>query len=131
MRIIGLPFAHEPLSVFRQFEHFAAINLVVKAPTLVTDDGVVLMDSTLILSYLERLSSPERALTPVPLADHARAQGIIGLALAACEKRIQIVYERNLRPEDKHHQPWIDRVSGQLLAAYGSLDAEIGMGKAW
>lgn len=131
MQMMRLPFTHEPISVFRQFEDFAAINPVVKAPTLVTENGVVLMDSTLILSYLERLSSPERALTPVPLAEHARAQRITGLALAACEKTIQIVYERTLRPEDKHHQPWIDRVSGQLLAAYGSLDAEIGTGKAW
>src|SRR5579859_555396 len=55
LRLMELPFSHEALSVFRNFEAFAAINSVVKAPTFVTDDGVVLMDSALILEYLERL----------------------------------------------------------------------------
>ena len=47
---------------------------------------------------------------------------MIGLALAACEKAVQIVYERNLRPPEKQHQPWLDRVQGQLLAAFGALE---------
>jgi hypothetical protein len=29
------------------------------------------------------------------------AQRVVGLALAACEKTVQIVYEHNLRPEDE------------------------------
>jgi hypothetical protein len=48
----------------------------------------------------------------------------IGLALAACEKSVSIVYERNLRPKEKLHQPWIDRVSAQLLAAYQLLELD-------
>jgi hypothetical protein len=48
---------------------------------------------------------------------------ILGLALAACEKSVQIVYEHNLRPAEKQHAPWIERVTGQLLAAYTLLDS--------
>lgn len=125
LRLMELPFSHEALSVFRNFEAFVAINPVVKAPTFVTDDGVVLMDSALILEYLERLVPNERSLMPQETATYARAQRIIGLALAACEKSVQIVYERNLRPPEKHHQPWIDRVQGQLEAAYRLLEQEI------
>ena len=58
LQLMELPFSHEALSVFRNFEAFAAINPVVKAPTFVTDDGTVLMDSALILEYLERLVAP-------------------------------------------------------------------------
>src|SRR3954469_12081659 len=83
-RLLGLPFTHEPVSVFRHYDAFTAINPVVKARTLVTDDGVVLMDSTLIIEHLERLAGT--SLTPAGLAEHARAQRILGLALAACEK---------------------------------------------
>jgi hypothetical protein len=50
---------------------------------------------------------------------------ITGLALAACEKSVQIVYEHELRPSEKLHQPWVSRVTGQLLAAYGALEAEL------
>lgn len=48
---LGLPFEHRALSVFSTFDAFHAINPVVKAPTLICDDGVVLMDSSLILEY--------------------------------------------------------------------------------
>jgi len=131
LKFMGVPFTHEPVSVLRQFDAFARINPVVKAPTLVTDEGVVLMDSTLILDHVERLVPLERRLTPTDIRDHARAQRIIGLALAACEKAVQILYERNLRPVEKQHQPWIDRVRGQLLAAYGLLERELGSGESW
>ena len=131
LRLMEVPFAHEALSVFRNFEAFSAINPVVKAPTLVTDDDVVLMDSALILEYLERLVPSERSLTPRETAAHARAQRIVGLALAASDKSVQIVYERTLRPEEKQHQPWLDRVQGQLEAAYRLLEQEVAAAKPW
>ena len=131
MNFMGLSFAHEPLSVFRHYEAFAAINPVVKAPTLVTGDGAVLMESSLILDYLERLAPGDRRLAPADTGDFARAQRIVGLALAACEKTVQLVYEFNLRPTEKQHQPWIDRVREQLALAYDLLEAEIGSGEAW
>jgi glutathione S-transferase len=131
MKLMGIPFSRAPLSVFLQFDAFAEINPVVKAPTLETDDGIVLMDSGLILEYLERTIPAARRLTPEPVAAFVRAQRIMGLALAACEKTVQIVYEFNLRPADKQHQPWIERVRGQLLAAYRLLELELGSGKSW
>ena len=131
LKVMALPFEHQSLSVFRDFDAFAKINPIVKAPTLVTDDGSVLLDSTLILEYLERLAAPERRLTPLDLADHIRSQRAIGLALAACEKTVQIVYEFNLRPVEKQHQAWVDRVKGQLSAAYDLLEAEFADVESW
>lgn len=131
LHLLDLPFDHEPLSVFRHFDAFAAINPVVKAPTLVTDGGVVLMDSSLILDHLDRLVPPGRRLVPDDADAHARNQRLAGLALAACEKTVQLVYEFNLRPAEKQHQPWIDRVAGQLRTAYRLLDAEIGRDGGW
>ena len=124
LKAYGLPFIHEPLSVFRDFEAFSGINPIVKAPTLVTDAGVTLLDSTLILDYLERVAPAERRLTPDALDDFARAQRIIGLALAANEKTVQLVYETK-RPDERQYEPWVERVSGQLLAAYRLLEREI------
>lgn len=135
LRFMGLPFVHEAVSVFRHYDQFSAINPVVKAPTLVTDDDVTLMDSTLILDYAERLVPMDRRLMPSQLDEYAQAQRLIGLALAGCEKSVQLVYERTLRPAEKQHQPWIDRVQGQMLAAYRLLETEgsgkTGSGKSW
>jgi glutathione S-transferase len=131
LKFLGLPFEHESVSVFRHYEAFAAINPVVKAPTLVTDDETVLLDSSLILEYLDRLAPPDHRLVPDGLTDFARAQRIVGLALAACEKTVQLVYEATLRPTEKQHQPWVDRVLTQLLAAYRLLEKEVGSGQTW
>ncbi|WP_019653074.1 glutathione S-transferase [Variovorax atrisoli] len=123
LRLLGVPFEHRSISVFSTFEQFRAINPVVKAPTLVCDDGSVLMDSTLIIDYAQALSG-RSLLSPDP-ARRLRELRLTGLALAACEKTVQIVYERQLRPAEKLHQPWVDRVRGQLAAAYSALESEL------
>lgn len=120
--LYGVSFEHVPLSVFSTFDAFAQINPVVKAPSLVLDDGTVLMDSSLIIGYFESLSGATSTLLPQEPSALADALRVVGLALAACEKAVQIVYERNLRPAEKLHQPWVERVTGQLLAACGELD---------
>jgi glutathione S-transferase len=122
--LLGLPFEHKAVSVFSTFAQFQSINPVVKAPTLVCDDGGVLMDSTLILDYAEALARP-RTLMPPAIKDRQRELQLIGLALAACEKAVQIIYERNLRPPEKQHEPWLTRVRGQMLAAFRGLENEI------
>lgn len=127
LRLLGLPFEHRPISVFRQFGEFAAINPVVKAPTLVCDDGEVLMDSSLILEYAERLAAPRTSLVPGDLRRAQHDLRLTGLALAACEKAVQRVYETTLRPPEKQHAWWLDRVRGQLGAALATLEAELAL----
>jgi glutathione S-transferase len=124
LQLQGLRFEHRPLSVFRTFEEFRAINPVVKAPTLVCEDGTVLMDSSLILEYTQALAV--RSLMPRDPAMLKTDLRVIGLGLAACDKSVQLIYERTLRPPEKQHQPWVDRVSGQMLAAFTDLEAEVG-----
>jgi glutathione S-transferase len=124
LQVLGVQFEHRPLSVFSTYEQFREINPVVKAPTLLCDDGEVLMDSTLIIQYAETLAKGARSMMPADPLERQHALRHIGLALAACEKSVSIVYERNLRPKEKLHQPWVDRVSAQLLAAYQLLETD-------
>lgn len=131
LKEMEIPFTHAPISVFRGYEAFAAINPVVKAPTLVTDDGTVLMDSQLILDYVARLVPAERRLVPADLEAFARHQRLTGLALVACEKSVALVYERDLRPAEKRHQPWADRVRQQLVRAYALVEAELAATDSW
>jgi len=124
LQLLGLRFEHRPVPLFRSFDEFSRINPMVKAPTLVCDDGQVLMDSTLILALAEAMARP-RSLMPTPLRERQHALRLIGLALAACEKSGQLVYERGLRPPQKRHAPWVTRVTAQLLAAYREIEAEL------
>ena len=128
LECLGLPFAHQPVSVFSTFDQFRGINPVVKAPTLVCDDGEVLMDSSLILQYAQARSG--KSLRPKGVAELQHDLRAVGLALAACEKSVQIVYERNLRPQAFQYAPWLARVTGQLRAAYAGLEQEAGRRRA-
>ena len=122
LRLLNIPFEHQAISVFRTFEQFRHINPVVKAPTLICDDDTILMDSTLIIDHAESIAG--RSLMPADRGERLRALRVVGLALAACEKTVQIVYERNLRPAEKQHEPWVTRVQTQLMAAVAALEGE-------
>jgi glutathione S-transferase len=116
LQLLELPFTHRSISVFRGIDQLAPINPVLKAPTFVADDGTVLMDSTLILAYAGTLS--QRSLQGT---DALQAARVLGLALAACEKAVQLVYER-ARPEEKRHAPWTERVTDQARHAFALLE---------
>ena len=130
LKLMGLAFEHQSVSVFRHYDRFRAINPVVKAPSFVCDDGTVLMDSTLILDYAECLVPPERRLMPRETAARKEALRLVGLRLAACEKGVQIYYERQ-RPEDKRHAPWTERVVQQANAAFGELEKAVARASPW
>lgn len=125
MKLLGLEFEHQSLSVFRTYDEFRRINPVVKSPTLLLDDGQCLMDSTLILDYAETLANPRKTLMPRDPAARLHELKLIGLALAASEKSVQLVYEQKQRPADKQYEPWAARVSEQLHAAYAVLEKDI------
>ena len=125
LEFLGVPFTHEAVSVFSTFEAFQAINPVVKAPTLVCDDGEVLMDSSLILQFAEATAAQGRSLSSADKAQMQHEFRAVSLALAACEKSVQIIYERNLRPKETQYEPWVTRVTGQLTAAYAALEREV------
>lgn len=125
MHCMGVPFEHEAISVVSTFEQFQRINPVVKAPTLICPDGEVLMDSSLILQFVEAAHAQGHTLWPADAQALQQDFRILSLAMAACDKGVQSIYERNLRPADKQHAPWLDRVRGQLVAALAGLEQAV------
>jgi glutathione S-transferase len=129
--IIGrTPFIHRPISLFRHVDEFSKLNPLLKAPTLLTDDGAALMDSSVILVYLAGVHPRIAALTPSKAPQRLEALRATGLALTVMEKAVQRHYERMLRPAEKQHEPWVDRIMGQLTAGLSALDAEL-PGSGW
>ena len=89
MIIARAPFIHRPISLFRHIDQFSKLNPLLKAPTLVTDDGVSLMDSNVILDYLADVEPRIAALTPSNRPQRLRALRATGLALTVMEKAVQ------------------------------------------
>jgi glutathione S-transferase len=130
MRMLGVPYEHNPLSIFRTYKEFRELNPLVKVPTLVCDDGEMLVDSTLIISYVEALAG--RSLMPQDPARHRAALRMTGVALVAMEKVAQRIYEIKVRPEEFQYQPWLERITEQLLAAIEVMEATVsGVDEDW
>lgn len=87
------------------------------------------MDSSLILQFVEATKTHSGSLWSRDSETMQHEMRAVSLALAACEKSVQIVYERNLRPASAQFEPWMARVRNQLLAAYEGLEREVALHK--
>lgn len=121
--LLGLSFDHRSVSVFRHMDAFRAINPLIKAPTLVCDDGTVITDSFLIVQHFEDLAG--RSLRPDGPEARRADLGLLGIAIVAADKAVGVEYERK-RPETHRYAPWMDRVRGQLDSALDLLDQAAG-----
>ncbi len=88
------------------------------------------MDSSVILNHLAGMDPRIAALTPSMAPQRLAALRATGLALTLMEKAVQRHYERMLRPTEKQHEPWVDRVMGQLTAGLSALNSEL-PGSGW
>jgi len=123
MRVLGIEYEHRALSIFKTYDEFRTINPLVKVPTLVCDDGEMLVESTLIISYLE--SRANRSLLPDADAERRRALQSVGVALIAMEKVAQRIYELKVRPEEFQYAPWLERINEQLASALDWLEESV------
>lgn len=125
LHLLGLPFTRNPISGFADAEEMRRINPLGRIPSLVLDDGEVLIDSAAILDHLDEQVGPGRALLPPAGAPRRRALRMIALATGTVDKAGAIVYERTLRPPEKVHQPWIARCRAQVDSALAALEATV------
>ena len=124
-QFLGIPYDHVSLSIFNDLEKFRAVNPLIKVPTLVSDDGQVLVDSTLIIDFLETICAKGKSLMPQDHVHRMKALQVIGASLVAMEKVVALIYECKKRPEELQYLPWIERVEQQLRGATDQLDTSL------
>lgn len=83
------------------------VNPLRKIPTLITDDGQAIHDSTVICDYLDGLAGGGRL---IPSHGPARWQSLTNHALAdgMCQAAVLIRYEKVVRPEEYRWPTWIE-----------------------
>ena len=126
MKLLEMPFEHANWSVGKDFDRIREYNPLGRVPTLVTDDGLRLMESAAILDYLDERAGPERALLPRSGPERRTALNLMAMATGAAEKGVMQLYERVFRPEDKRHAPWVERLHVQMSASLAALDRAVG-----
>ncbi|WP_179191833.1 glutathione S-transferase family protein [Commensalibacter intestini] len=125
LKAMNFSFEHEELSVFNDIEKMKVVNPLIKAPSLMTDEGILLIDSTLILEYLDRKCNENYSLLSKNMEQFTKSQYLIGIALTLCDKAVQLFMEYNRRPPEKFYQEWVDRINEQLQAGLSLLDQQV------
>ncbi|HEX6112266.1 MAG TPA: glutathione S-transferase family protein [Geminicoccaceae bacterium] len=124
LRVLGFPYEHDTRSVFADFDAVRAVNPLGRIPSLVLDDGEVLIDSAAILDWLDQTVGPERALLPPAGPERRRALRLMALATGAIDKVGAAAYERLIRPPALRWPEWMERCRTQGQGAIAALAAE-------
>jgi glutathione S-transferase len=123
LKLYGLAFEHRPWSTFGDAEKIAPYNPLRRVPTLVLDDGEGLMESTIILDYLDDLVGEGKAMLPRSGTERRRQLRICALAMGLGDKAVSLLYERVLR-KDQQLALWVERCQRQIADVLAVLEAE-------
>ena len=127
MKLLEIPFEHRNWSVGKDFELIRRYNPLGRVPTLLSNEGDTLVDSAAILDYLDDSVGPDRALLPSTGKERREALRVMAIATGAAEKGVLQVYEGVFRPEEKRHQPWVERCRDQMHGALAELNRLAGV----
>jgi glutathione S-transferase len=97
-----------------------AANPLGKIPTLILDDGRAIFDSRVITQYLNRVSASK--LFPRNAEKRLEAEQLESIADGLCDVLLAHVYERRFHPEEKIHEPWLDRQWSKALRVLDVLN---------
>jgi glutathione S-transferase len=122
LRLYDMPFEHRPWSVLGDADRIAAFNPLTRVPTLVLDDGEVLVDSVTILDHLDELAGADRALHPRAGPARRASLRIAALAAGIADKTVSLFYERVLH--ETASARWEERCLKQIRGTLAALEAD-------
>jgi glutathione S-transferase len=91
-------------------------------PSLVLDDGEILVDSSAIIDHLDSLVGPDRALTPASGPERRAVLNCLALGLGALERIVAAFYERDRRPAERVWPENVTRLAGHAFGGLAALD---------
>jgi glutathione S-transferase len=122
LSLYQLPFDHLPWSVFGDAEKLATVNPLMRVPTLVLENGDVLVETASIIDYLDGLAPPDKRLTPQSEPNRRQILRSVGLASGVSDKAVSLFYEQRL-----HETPsptYVARLSKQIVQTLALLEKE-------
>jgi len=118
----GLPFQRKVISVFKDFDEMLKTNPLGKVPALEIEGGEILIDSRIILDYLEGLVPDDRRLVPIEKTQRRAVLNTEAIALGLAETSVELrteLYRKNPAARDPH---WVSRLERQVSSALAWLD---------
>ena len=123
LTLYGIRFEHRPWSTFGDADKIRPYNPLTRVPTLVLDDGEVLIDSTVILDHLDSLVPAEKRMFPAAEPARRRALKVATLGAHTAEKAVSLFYEKLLH-KGTASEVWTERCRMQISAALAALEPD-------
>jgi glutathione S-transferase len=128
LRLYEIPFEHRPWSVFGDAEKVRAYNPLVRVPTLVLDNGDVLVDSHAMIDHLDHVVGPTRAMLPQAEPLRHQALKVVTLSTGIIDKGVSRFYEQYFH--DHPSDVLMSRLEMQMKSALAALEQDRASRKA-
>ncbi len=122
LRLYDMAFEHRAWSIFSNADQVQGFNPLIRVPNLILDDGDVLIDSAVIIDYLDRTARKDQVLFPRHEPARHRALKVAALACGLADKAVSLFYERTLH--DKASAIWEQRCLSQIAATLAVLETD-------
>lgn len=122
LTLYGLAFEHRPWSTFGDADKVRPYNPLTRVPSLVLDDGDVLIESHSILDYLDSLVPPEKRMFPTAEPSRRQALKVAALATGMADKAVSLFYE--LRLHQQTSELFVERCRTQVTGAASLLESD-------
>jgi glutathione S-transferase len=122
LTLYGIPFEHKPWASFGEADKIRPYNPLTRVPTLVLDDGEVLVESHVILDYLDSLVPADKRMYPVAEPARHKALRISAFAMHTADKAVILFYEKALHKETS--DMWVARCRSQISAGLNLLEQD-------
>lgn len=119
-----VPFDRHVLSVFGDSDEVGRLNPLGKVPALIVDKTETLVDSTLIIDYLDTLASAELLLTPASGRGRRDVLRLAAVAMGLSERAVQLRIETVRRPPHLQSPDFVDGYHRSLRRSLDYLESQ-------
>jgi len=120
LTLYDLPFEQWPWSTFGDADKIRPYNPLSRVPTLVLDEAEVIIESHMMLDYLDSLVPAANRLYPVNEPERRRALKVAALAMGTADKAVSLFYEKRMHTQVS--DSWVARCKTQIFEALAVLE---------
>jgi glutathione S-transferase len=122
LTLYGIAFEHRPWSIMGDADRLAEVNPLIRVPTLVLDNGDVLIETSSIIDYVDSLVAPEKRLLPQANPARYRMLKTVSVASGISDMAVRLFYEQRLH--DVPSPSYVARITRQVEGALRVLENE-------
>ena len=105
MNVMGLPYEQNSVFAFTSPDQIKVYNPLIRVPTMILDNGGVLVESYAILDFLDELAGEDNRLIPARGPERRRVMKDTAVAVGCMDRAQWAVYEYRHRPEERSTSP--------------------------